>query len=108
MDSTKLKQALVSVPSGALEAKVCTLFINPYLINALGFSLMETVPQFKTSNTGNCNVDYAVRKNVERTIAGNVTSFRLIVESCRDGKGNNRCNELVSHLINPELIKQTK
>jgi cellulose biosynthesis protein BcsQ len=67
MDSTKLKQALINLPSAAPESIVCSLFIMPQLLEALGFSSMETVPGFNTENRG-CAVDYAVRKNVDNDI----------------------------------------
>jgi cellulose biosynthesis protein BcsQ len=65
MDSTKLKQALINLPSAAPESIVCSLFIMPQLLEALGFSSMETVPEF---TTGSGDVDYAVRKNVDHDI----------------------------------------
>jgi cellulose biosynthesis protein BcsQ len=67
MDSTKLKQALINLPNTAAESIVCSIFIMPQLLEALGFSSMETVPGFNTENRA-CAVDYAVRKNVDNDI----------------------------------------
>jgi cellulose biosynthesis protein BcsQ len=56
-----IKQALINLPDSADESIVSNLFISD-LLKALGFGLMETVPQF-TTGTGGKTVDYAVRKN---------------------------------------------
>ncbi|MDJ0616823.1 MAG: AAA family ATPase [Calothrix sp. MO_192.B10] len=62
MDCSKIKQALLSLPDGASEPIVCSLFISE-LLKVLGFDAMGTIPEFKTGSGGN-KVDYAVRKNL--------------------------------------------
>jgi cellulose biosynthesis protein BcsQ len=66
MDSSKLKQVLLNLPSNAGHALLGSMFV-PELLKSLGFDVNETVPGFATGN-GNDAVDYAVRKNTDSDI----------------------------------------
>lgn len=64
MLSTKLQEALQSLPDDAKEASVVSLF-SPYFHQALGFEHNEIFPQY---NTGSGFVDHALRKNTDDDI----------------------------------------
>ena len=66
MDSSKLKQVLLNLPSNAGHALLGSMFV-PELLKSLGFDVNETVPGFATGN-GNDAVDYAVRKSTDSDI----------------------------------------
>ncbi len=62
-----LKNALGSLPPGAPEALVSSVFINPLLLETLGFDRAECYPQYKTGK-GNNAVDFAARRNTEEDL----------------------------------------
>lgn len=64
MSSTKLQEALQSLPETANEATVVSLF-SPYFHQALGFEHNEIFPGY---DTGSGFVDQALRKNVNDDI----------------------------------------
>jgi hypothetical protein len=64
MNHQALEQARLNLPGDAQEAIVKGNFV-PEFLNALGFGLMECVPEF---NTGNKPVDYALRHNTSNDI----------------------------------------
>ena len=64
MNDQALKQALLNLPENAQESIVDTVFV-PEFLKALGFELMERVPQY---NTGTKPVDYALRHNSNQDI----------------------------------------
>jgi hypothetical protein len=64
MNDQALKQALLNLPQNAQESIVDTIFV-PEFLQALGFELMERVPQY---NTGSKPVDYALRHNTDEDI----------------------------------------
>jgi hypothetical protein len=64
MNDQTLKQALLNLLPNAPEAIVDTIFV-PEFLNALGFGLMERIPQY---NTGKFPVDYALRHNTNGDI----------------------------------------
>jgi cellulose biosynthesis protein BcsQ len=64
MNDQALKQALLNLPENAQESIVDQVFV-PEFLKALGFELMERVPQY---NTGNKPVDYALRHNSNQDI----------------------------------------
>ncbi len=66
MNDQALKQALLNLPNQEKEAVVNDVFV-PDLLNALGFELMERIPQFATGR-GNDAVDYALRHNTQDDI----------------------------------------
>lgn len=66
MNHQALKQALLSLPDNALEAIVKGNFV-PEFLNALGFGLMECVPEYKTGSRPD-KVDYALRHNTDGDI----------------------------------------
>jgi cellulose biosynthesis protein BcsQ len=61
MNDQALKQALLNLPDLASEATVNNIFV-PEFLSAIGFELMERVPQYFTGN-GTEAVDYALRHN---------------------------------------------
>jgi len=63
-DNRDLQQALQNLPVDAPEAIVDSLFVVPALLDALGFDLMERIPQYSTGN-GTQQVDYALRHNTD-------------------------------------------
>jgi len=65
MNEQSLKQALLNLPETAQEAIVKGNFI-PDFLDALGFELMERVPEYNTGNRG--SVDYALRHNTNEDI----------------------------------------
>jgi cellulose biosynthesis protein BcsQ len=64
MNDKTLKQALLELPQNAQEAIVKKNFV-PEFLKALGFGLMECVPEY---NTGKHPVDYALRHNTNGDI----------------------------------------
>ncbi|MEI2582087.1 ParA family protein [Scytonema sp. PRP1] len=72
MNSSKLRQVLLDLPSNAQEPIVGNIFI-PSLLKLLGFDATETVPKFATGNSFGA-VDYAVRKNAQNDIFVNTKS----------------------------------
>ncbi|MBD2357291.1 AAA family ATPase [Tolypothrix sp. FACHB-123] len=66
MDFSRIRQALISLPNGASEPIVSSIFITE-LLKIIGFDVTETIPGFSTGNGGNA-VDYAVRKNYDSDI----------------------------------------
>jgi hypothetical protein len=76
----KLEQALQNLPSDAQESIVDGNFIASPFIDALGFTLSERIPQFKTGNGGDA-VDYALRSNTEDDVfLHNKTNPQVLVE----------------------------
>ncbi len=67
MDLTDLKKAIQDLPSCAPEPIIEQRFV-PAFMQALGFDLSETVPQFET---GNGKVDHAARHNLEDDVFTN-------------------------------------
>ena len=65
MNHQALKQALLNLPVDAKEPIVDAIFV-PEFLNALGFQLMERVPEYKTG--ANLIVDYALRHNTSTDI----------------------------------------
>jgi len=65
MNEQALKQALLNLPGNAQEAIVDKIFV-PKFLDALGFELMECVPQYSTGNYG--SVDYALRHNADTDV----------------------------------------
>jgi len=62
MNEQTLKKVLINLPKNAPQAIVNQLFV-PDFLTALGFNLMERVPEY---NTGDCGtVDYALRHNID-------------------------------------------
>ena len=66
MSFSQIRQALLSLPDGASEPIVCSIFILE-LLKTLGFNTTEMVPGFATGRGGDA-VDYAVRKNSDSDI----------------------------------------
>ena len=65
--ANSLIAALKVLPELAQEAIVDTNFITTFFFEALGFSLQERIPQFKTGQ-GQSAVDYALRHNIDDDI----------------------------------------
>ncbi len=61
LDQQSLQQALANLPENAQEPIVDQIFM-PEFLQAIGFSLLERVPQYSTGNGGDA-VDYALRHN---------------------------------------------
>ncbi|MDY6783371.1 MAG: AAA family ATPase [Cyanobacteriota bacterium] len=66
MNDKALKQALQNLPNQEKEVVVNNIFV-PEFLNALGFNLMERIPEFSTGR-GNDAVDYALRHNTKDNI----------------------------------------
>ena len=62
MTTTKLQDALRSLPTDAKEPIVDLNFVVPCVFEALGFAQGEFYPQYVT---GDGSVDYALRKNID-------------------------------------------
>lgn len=84
MNEQALKQALQNLPDQAKEALVNNI-AAPDFLDALGFDLMERVPQYSTGN-GNDAVDYALRHNTRDDIFVHTKSnpFLLVELKGRD------------------------
>lgn len=66
MNHQALNQALLNLPVDAGEPIVKGIFV-PEFLNALGFQLMERVPEYKTGSSSD-KVDYALRHNTNGDI----------------------------------------
>lgn len=84
MSFSQIRQALLSLPEGALEPIVCSIFISE-LLKLLGFNQTEIVPQFATGRSGDA-VDYAARKNFDSDIFINTKSNPCLL---LEAKGRN-------------------
>ena len=65
MNEQTLSQALLNLPENAQESIVDQIFGSEFL-KALGFEIMERVPQYNTGDGG--PVDYALRRNTNEDI----------------------------------------
>ncbi|BAZ45247.1 cobyrinic acid a,c-diamide synthase [Chondrocystis sp. NIES-4102] len=74
----ELKVALEKLPLDAQESIVDNNFIARIFLDALGFSLPERIPEFKT---GDGAVDYALRKNIkDNNFLHDKTNPQVLVE----------------------------
>ncbi len=79
MNDDTLRKALLDLPNNAPEPIVNTIFA-PEFLNALGFNLVERVPQYPTVNSTN-PIDYALRHNTDSDIFINTkTNPYLLLE----------------------------
>jgi len=92
MLDSALKQAFLNLPepNTAIESIVSNNFI-PKLIEALGYSPNEQVPQFPTGSGSNQKVDFALRQNTDDDIFlhSQKNPFIIIEVKGRDIKLNN-------------------
>ena len=103
--SDSLIKALKELPELAPEAIVDGHFIATSFFEALGFSLQERIPQFKTG-PGEQKVDYALRHNIDGDIFLHTKANPYVLVELK-GRGTNLTPESPSYKSTVKQLKRS-